>query len=245
MYFDNDESLENNVPFFLIFDVETTGLPKRNYGSLPHYQDINKYNNSRIVQLSYSTYSFNSKKKCKKNYIIKSNNLNPLLKFKITEESLLIHGIDEKKSESIGVYLNKCLHKFYNKLNKITVIVGHNIDFDLAILKSELWRLYLSNNINKSDIDSKSIFYKNFIKLLSSKKTYCTMKRNVNLCKIPFDTKNTNKVSYKYPKLEELYETLFKKKPKHCHDASYDIKYTAKCFFRIRKLWMKQNNISN
>lgn len=221
--------MDNSSQYYLIFDLETTGLPKRNYGSMPHYKDIIKYDSARIVQLCYSIYTNNGLEINKKNYIINCKSDNELLDFNIPKESTEIHGIDNIKSISKGDNLSYVINEMYNNLKNIKVLVAHNIQFDLSILKSELWRLHISENENEEYKQK----YKHFISLLNSKNTYCTMKNTVQLCKIPF---NNNIKKYKYPKLEELYNKLFNKNPKHCHDASYDVKYTAKCFFKLKKL---------
>ena len=72
---------------------------------------------------------------------------------------------------------------------------------------------------------------------------YCTMLSTIDLCKIPFKNSYSNKKdNWKFPKLEELYEKLFHVKPTNCHNALYDIRYTAECFFKLKEMWFMENN---
>ena len=87
-------------------------------------------------------------------------------------------------------------------------MVGHNISFDLSIIKSELFRY-------------------NKLKLLEKFKKincFCTMKSCVNITKIK--RKNGD---YKYPKLKELYKYIFGSEPKDLHNSLYDTRYTFEC----------------
>jgi len=239
MYFDNDESLENNVPFFLIFDVETTGLPKRNYGEMPYYKYLDRYNESRVVQLSFSTYTEDGTLLKEYDYIINCNSGDKLLRFTIPESSTEIHGITEDISIKKGITMEHALYNFINEVIDVKVLVAHNLNFDINILMSEIWRLQIAYRKKEHE----KYKFINMINELLKTEIYCTMLSTIDLCKIPFKNSYSNKKdNWKFPKLEELYEKLFHVKPTNCHNALYDIRYTAKCFFKLKEMWFMENN---
>lgn len=64
-------------------------------------------------------------------------------------------------------------------------------------------------------------------------KTYCTMKKTINLCKIEHKI-----YGYKYPKLSEAVSILLNEKvdENKLHDASYDVILTAKLYAYLNNL---------
>ena len=102
---------------------------------------------------------------------------------------------------------------FMEDIKKCKIIVAHNSDFDIGCIKYELF--------------SRG-FDEEYHKILDFKKVLCTMKSSVYYCKIPFDKPRPN--IYKWPKLEELYNKIFKRKPDIIlHDALNDCIVTRKC----------------
>ena len=76
----------------LIIDIETTGLPNRKelkFGEYPLYSDNTKYDNCRIVQISYMLCDNKLEKIEMNDYIIKVNFNIPNINF---------HGITNKIS---------------------------------------------------------------------------------------------------------------------------------------------------
>lgn len=121
-----------------------------------------------------------------------------------------VHGITTEIAYLQGEDLELVLEDFKNKLCKSDLLVAHNMSFDEKILGAEFYRLH---NINP---------------LLKIEKL-CTMRSSTNICKI----KGT--YGYKWPKLKELYNFLFKKDFENAHDAKHDIRATAKCYFELKK----------
>lgn len=187
----------------LILDLETTGLPPKPY---PPPFEYYKYNQCRIVQFTYAYYN-NTTRHLLCDYIIHPHDV-----FRI--ENSDIHGITQERAEKEGSDLSFVLLQFYSVLQSIDTIVGHNIEFDLNVIKSECYRLQMYHIVEE----------------LEKKKYICTMKSTVKLCKIP------TPYGYKYPKLSELYEYLYSKKPDNLHNSKYDVLYTADCYFRLREI---------
>ena len=115
---------------FLVFDTETTGLPKRWNAPI---DDLDNW--PRCVQLAWQLHDANGKLIENQNYLIKP------VDFDIPFESEKIHGISTELAKSHGDELDFVLKQFEKALNKAQFIVGHNINFDKNI------KSLLSNSI--------------------------------------------------------------------------------------------------
>ena len=140
---------------FLIFDTETTGLPK-NYKAPVSDSD----NWPRMVQLAWQLHDETGKLLSAKNYIIKPDG------YDIPIGVSKIHGITTERAERDGHDLRLVLEELKIDLENTTYNVGHNIEFDINVVGAEFYRLDIENNLaQKSDID--------------------TMKTSVEFCAIP------------------------------------------------------------
>jgi DNA polymerase III epsilon subunit-like protein len=179
----------------LVFDVETTGLPKSRYLTPKNVDDW-----PHIVQIAWI---LNDEEKM---FYVKPDN------YIIPEESTKIHGITTDFADKNGLPIKQVLDIFEQDCNQADILVAHNADFDKNVILASCYR-------NKRN----SLF-------LLDKKIYCTMKSNVEVCKLP------GKYGYKYPRLEELYYFLFKKKPTKLHDALVDCRITKLCHERQKNI---------
>ena len=140
---------------FLIFDTETTGLPK-NYKAPVSDSD----NWPRMVQLAWQLHDHTGKLLSAKNHIIKPEG------YDIPIGVSKIHGITTERAERDGHDLRSVLEELKIDLERTQYNVGHNIEFDINIVGAEFFRLGIVNDIaEKADID--------------------TMKTSVNFCAIP------------------------------------------------------------
>lgn len=174
----------------LIFDTETTGLPKT------HEPAINARDNwPHIVSISWVILDTATNKiLSRKSFVVKPNN------WTIPEESIKIHKITNKNATEFGHPLSTVIDAFFQE--DCHTIVAHNANFDYNVLVNAIkWDL---------GIDP----------IVVEKTVLCTMKLSKGLCKIPFE----NGRGYKSPKLSELYEFVFNRKPiSGClHDSLYD-----------------------
>jgi DNA polymerase III alpha subunit (gram-positive type) len=182
---------------YLFFDVETTGLPQ-NFKA--HYSNTKNW--PRIVQLSWLTSDKEG------NIIQESDNIIDV-DFLIPREVSKIHGITNKVAKEKGRPLLEVLNEFLQTMKTSKVIICHNVDFDMPVLQSELFR-------NGIDADIK-------------KKKFCTMKNTVNYCKLPGFR------GYKWPRLDELYRICFSEKLENAHNAIIDVKATHRIFYKLKK----------
>ena len=185
-----EKIIEPDSRRYMVCDTETTGLPQKlsMFAYYP-YQQVDKYNSSRLVQLSWGIY--NLKNACIKleDYIIKPNG------FGINNSH--IHGITYEMAKK-GFTLADVIDKFYSDLKLVDTIVGHNIMFDINILKSEMHRM------KRMDI----------IREIDNKKIIDTMAKSKNIVKSP--------------KLGNVFKMLFNKEIENAHNSKYDVINTAK-----------------
>jgi len=139
---------------YLVFDTETTGLPKNYQAPLDDFS-----NWPRMVQLAWSIYDAEGNLWESYSYIIKPDG------YVIPDEVAKIHRISQERAMAEGVNLHEVLDHFINDVQKSEYLVGHNIDFDHKIVGCELMRENMSNPL-----------------LIANE--ICTMKSSVQFCKI-------------------------------------------------------------
>jgi DNA polymerase III epsilon subunit-like protein len=204
----------------LVFDTETTGLPK---SKMIDDTTIDLW--PHIVQFSYIVFDTETNSIVKlKDHIIKISE-----SIIISEEVVKFHGITNEISSTKGVYLKTILPEFFDDFSKVEHIVGHNISFDLNMLKAELTRFILHD----SPINTLSEYKEYLNKLTSPTNIYCTMKSSVELCGIERTTK-LGKTYNKFPKLIELYQKLFQICPNNLHNSLNDVIVCLRCFMKIK-----------
>ena len=139
---------------FLIFDIETTGLPKKRFAS---HDDLNNW--PRIVSIAWSLCNEQNIAEETYDFLIRPDG------FTIPDEATQIHGITNNKAWFSGVELKFALSKFIEAAEKSDFLVAHNISFDYPIVCAELIRCGLTSNLG------------NLIQI-------CTMEESTLFCKI-------------------------------------------------------------
>jgi len=140
---------------FLIFDTETTGLPRNYKAPLTDFD-----NWPRAVQIAWQLHNEKGELVEVKNFIIKPDG------FTIPFNSEKIHGISTERATKYGVDIGFVLDEFEAVLKQTKFNVGHNIEFDLNIMGPEFLRAGRDNPLaNMESLD--------------------TMKQTVNFCAIP------------------------------------------------------------
>lgn len=116
---------------FLIYDTETTGLPKR-WNAPP--EDLDAWGVARLVQLAWQLHDHSGKLLSQKNFLVKP------VGFEIPYASEQIHGISNQRANEEGHDLIKVLAEFEKDVVAAQYIVGHNIEFDRGVVLSECFR---------------------------------------------------------------------------------------------------------
>ena len=175
----------------MFVDTETNGIPVDQTAS---YKNIDNW--PRIKQISWLIYDKEEQLYASHNYVISEE-----------DASIQINRSDYVPKTVLPIH--QILRRFLNFLRYCDVIVGHNIQYDVQVILSELYRYGMETD------------------KLSSMHQFCTMKNGVNAC--GFDTE----LGERYPKLQELYSKLFHQPFENEHDAYCDIKATAECFWTL------------
>jgi DNA polymerase-3 subunit alpha len=126
---------------YLIFDTETTGLPKKWNAPI---LDINNW--PRCVQLAWQIHDNLGNCIESKDFLIKPDGYN------IPYDSQKIHGISTELAERDGHDLLEVLTQFNEAVKNSKFIIGHNVKFDLNIMGCEFYRLKVKNNLEVSKI---------------------------------------------------------------------------------------------
>ncbi|MEM7296681.1 MAG: DNA polymerase III subunit alpha [Bacteroidota bacterium] len=130
---------------YLIFDTETTGLPK-NYNA--PLEDLDNW--PRLVQLAWQVHGNDGSLITAHNFIVKPEG------FTIPFNAQKIHGISTKRALDEGHDLSEVLSIFSEDLKKVKAVIGHNVEFDLNIVGAEYLRKELTNDLGELDsIDTK------------------------------------------------------------------------------------------
>lgn len=205
----------------LIFDTETTGLPKTKIIS---HESLDKW--PHIVQFSFIIFDTETTSILLSNdSIIKMNN-----DIQIPQESIDIHGITNEISREKGVNIEFPLKQFFYYLREVDILVGHNVAFDINMLQVELMRIIYNNKYPQHHITA----YKTDLHfLVNFKQIYCTMQESIDMCAIKTMNKFGREYN-KYPRLSELHQHLFGCVPKNLHNSFIDILVTLRCFMQMK-----------
>jgi DNA polymerase III epsilon subunit-like protein len=195
--------------FILVFDTETTGLPrKKKYygpatytgsfigGAYHNYVLSKNYDSSRIVQIAAVLYKYD-----KNSFVYCDSKC-----FKIKPRGFVIsnshmHGITHQDAVENGVEFNEAIAKLSPYVEQASLVVAHNAAFDINVLAAEMYRHRMINEINKFFAVPK----------------FCT-------CQF------SKKLYGKMLKLSVLYKTLTKKEnPYQQHDALGDCLALGDC----------------
>ncbi len=141
---------------YLIFDTETTGLPKRWDAPIT---DTDNW--PRCIQIAWQLHDAMGNCIEHQDYLVQPE------EFNIPYDAEKIHGISTELAAEQGVSLAEVLEKFNAVLEKSKFIVGQNVKFDLNIMGAEFVRGNIANQLQE-------------LPVLDT----CT-EHTANLCKIP------------------------------------------------------------
>lgn len=120
---------------FLIFDIETTGLPRRQNGAITDFS-----NWPYIVQIAWILFDEDSKEIHRAEYIIKPTD------YYIPQSVTNVHGISHEYAVENGKPAHLVLGTFYELLvANQPIVIGHNVRFDSSITQAEFLRNSFDN----------------------------------------------------------------------------------------------------
>ncbi|NNK74131.1 MAG: 3'-5' exonuclease, partial [Flavobacteriaceae bacterium] len=121
---------------YLIFDTETTGLPKRWNAPIT---DTDNW--PRVVQIAWQLHDAMGECLDHQEFLIKPE------EFNIPYDAEQIHGISTQLAEENGHPLIEVLEKFNTCLLESRFVVGQNVGFDINVLGCEFHRLGISTKL--------------------------------------------------------------------------------------------------
>lgn len=121
---------------YLIFDTETTGLPKRWDAPI---SDTSNW--PRAIQVAWQLHDELGNLLEHHDFLIRPDGFN------IPYDAERIHGISTELAIENGISLSDALGKFNEALSKTKFIVGQNVGFDVNIMGCEFYRLGIANKL--------------------------------------------------------------------------------------------------
>lgn len=137
--------------------------------------------------------------------IKKRSELIQLNDWEITD-SFALKRFSTKTNNLFGKPINEVLNEFIEDRLRCTYEVGHNLSYDRKIVRAEMFRSGLKQEFTTKKLDT-----------MHSSRSFYNLYKN------------------KPPKLEELYEILFKTKFEDSHTAAADVSATSRCLFELLK----------
>ncbi|SMO61725.1 DNA polymerase III, alpha subunit [Saccharicrinis carchari] len=141
---------------FLVFDTETTGLPKNWKAPI---SDTDNW--PRMVQLAWQCHDVKGNFLFAKNHVIQPEGYN------IPDDVVAVHGITTEIAHKKGIPLKDALLDFMEDVKKSKLIIGHNISFDINIVGCELIRCGMEETLSRAP---------SLCTMLESKE-YCDLRR--------------------------------------------------------------------
>ena len=187
---------------FLFFDTETTGFPDDK-------APVTALKQPHILQLAAILDGDEQRTFSSINLIINAGC------GEVPPDAAKVHGISKAIYEKFGVSRITALAAFHGLVTAADVLIGHNIEFDLKMLKIAYAR---AGKVEK------------FTSEVASKSQFCTMQSTTDIVKIP------GRRGYKWPKLQEAYKALVNPQGfEGAHDAMADVKACRQVFYMLKK----------
>lgn len=146
---------------FLIFDTETTGLPKKWKAPLDDFD-----NWPRMVQLAWQCHDMEGNFLFAKNHVITPDG------YTIPDDVVAVHGISTELAHEKGIPLQDALLDFMEDVRNSTFIIGHNVSFDINIVGCELLRC---------EMEEQDLVKAPMIDTMTGSKEFCDLKRRGQL----------------------------------------------------------------
>ncbi|PVW14193.1 DNA polymerase III subunit alpha [Marixanthomonas spongiae] len=119
---------------YLIFDTETTGLPKRWDAPVT---DTDNW--PRCIQIAWQLHDAMGNLIEHQDFLVQPDG------FTVPFDAEKIHGISTELAQKEGTPLHEVAEKFANALSRTKFVVGQNVGFDLNIMGAEFHRLQMHN----------------------------------------------------------------------------------------------------
>jgi DNA polymerase III, epsilon subunit and related 3''-5'' exonucleases len=126
---------------YLIFDTETTGLPKRWNAPVT---DTDNW--PRCIQIAWQLHDAMGNLLEHQDYLVSPDG------FDVPFEAEQIHGISTALAQDQGLPLLEVLERFTAAVEKCHFVVGQNVGFDLNIMGAEFHRAGIENTLAQKPV---------------------------------------------------------------------------------------------
>ncbi len=126
---------------YIIFDTETTGLPKRYNAPIT---DTDNW--PRAIQIAWQIHDEWGELIENDNFLIQPDG------FDIPYDSEQIHGISTALAEQQGIPFHEALDRFNTALSKAKFVVGQNVDFDVNVMGCEFYRAGVETSLSEMPV---------------------------------------------------------------------------------------------
>ncbi|WP_424492428.1 DNA polymerase III subunit alpha [Salinimicrobium sp. GXAS 041] len=126
---------------YLIFDTETTGLPKRWDAPL-----TDSDNWPRCIQIAWQIHDEMGNLVENQDYLVQPEGFN------IPYDAEQVHGISTELAQQQGAPLKEVLEKFQKALSRSKFVVGQNVGFDVNIMGAEFYREQMENTLQELQV---------------------------------------------------------------------------------------------
>lgn len=142
------------------------------------------------------------------------------------------HGFHEATNYLEGIPMPDLLMKLGIAMNCADVFICHNLSYDQPIIEAEFYRYKIFPKAIRRQLIENNITLKVPLRPADQKlKKECTKLLSQNILKLPGINGE-----YKWPRLEEAYEFMFREPMKDAHHASADVEATKKVYLWIKAL---------
>jgi len=188
------------------FDTETNGLPQ-NYKAPP--TQIGNW--PEILSIAWEVWTL--KEGVWTQESSEAHLIQPPEGLIWNKEAEHVHGISYVKARSEGRPIKSILEKVYTELQKATHVIAHNLAFDKSVFLASMIRHFGAGR-------------------WTGAKDVCTMLNTISICKIVSTSPYATAAEpYKWPRLQELHQFLFKKEWEGiAHDALSDVQCMRTCY---------------
>ena len=220
---------------YLIFDTETTGLPKSYKAPMTDTE-----NWPRCIQIAWQLHDDMGRVLEHDNFMVKPDGFN------IPFDSEKIHGISTELAQEQGIPFLESLDRFNEVLGKTKFIVGQNVTFDVNIMGAEFIRAGIKPHFKAFEFDSFNLEEYDFIaKQPANREMSIDDLKDVDKNSIGVLDTCTEVTAamcqiaggrggkFKLPTLTELHNYLFQVGFGEAHNATADVEATTRCFFEL------------
>ena len=126
---------------YLIFDTETTGLPKKWDAPITDLQ-----NWPRVIQIAWQLHDKWGKLVEQKDFLIRPDD------FDIPYDSEKVHGISTALAQKKGIELDEALAHFNEAVEQCDFLVGQNVNFDINVTGAEFLRRDIESELTEKPV---------------------------------------------------------------------------------------------